>query len=582
MSHPRIDALGVLALLVFSWTVAPDATVADAAMRSDVEAVRVLVKQGADVNEAQGDGMTALHWAGVRGSAEIAEILINAGASVDAKTRLGAYTPLHLAARRRYAPVVSVLLAAGADANAATSTGDVTPLHFAAAAGNVEVVTALLDSGADMNVAERQWGHTPLMFAAASNRVGAVRVLLQRGADPEISGSVIDMVKRNAQDRAAQKLRNQIVKCLRPEAGRGVLEVRCGVEPPPPPAPETEEPLPGRPPTGRPAEIGGYGGMTALTLAARDGSMEAAAALLAGGADLNHGTAGDGTSPILIAVMNGYFDLAMMLLERDADPRVASDAGNTPLFATINRQWIPRSRYPESTDHEQQLTTYRELMEALLKAGAEVNARLKYNVWHIERGGSLQGVDWIGATPFIRAAHGADVEAMKLLVQYGADPTTPTLRPIQRREAELERGAIAAPEHDPSGLPPVPDEGPGIYPIHMATGYAHGYGFASNIHRHVGNGFLPAVRYLVELHSADVSARDHKGDTPLHNAAARGDNELILYLVGKGADPTAVNRNGQTTVDMANGPYQRTQPYPETIRLLESLGVKNNHNCVTC
>ena len=85
----------------------------------------------------------------------------------------------------------------------------------------------------------------------------------------------------------------------------------------------------------------------------------------------------------------------------------------------------------------------------------------------------------------------------------------------------------------------------------------------------------------IEL-GADVNARDHNGYTPLHHAAARGDNELIRYLVSKGADVKVVSRSGQTTVDMANGPVQRVQPFPETIALLESLGAKNNHRCVSC
>ena len=68
----------------------------------------------------------------------------------------------------------------------------------------------------------------------------------------------------------------------------------------------------------------------------------------------------------------------------------------------------------------------------------------------------------------------------------------------------------------------------------------------------------------------------------MHHAASRGDNAMIRYLVSKGADVTLVNRGGQTTVDMANGPVQRVQPYPETIKLLEGLGAKNNHKCVSC
>jgi ankyrin repeat protein len=79
-----------------------------------------------------------------------------------------------------------------------------------------------------------------------------------------------------------------------------------------------------------------------------------------------------------------------------------------------------------------------------------------------------------------------------------------------------------------------------------------------------------------------VNARDADGFTALHYAAARGDNELIQYLVSKGGDVTAVARSGQTTADMANGPVQRISPYLDTVALLEKLGSKNNHKCVGC
>ena len=121
-----------------------------------------------------------------------------------------------------------------------------------------------------------------------------------------------------------------------------------------------------------------------------------------------------------------------------------------------------------------------------------------------------------------------------------------------------------------------------MYPIHAATGVGYGEGFAANAHRHVPDGWLPAARYLIEELGADVNARDLNAYTPLHHAAARGDDELIRYLVDRGADLMVVSRQGQTTVEMANGPYQRIQPFPETIALLESLGAINNHNCVSC
>ena len=131
-------------------------------------------------------------------------------------------------------------------------------------------------------------------------------------------------------------------------------------------------------------------------------------------------------------------------------------------------------------------------------------------------------------------------------------------------------------------MPPVAVGGPAVFPIHAASGVGYGQGYAGNSHRHVPDGWLAAVKYLVEEHDADVNARDVNGYSPLHHAAARGDNELIRYLVEKGADVTVVSRRGQTTVDMANGPVQRIQPFPDTIALLESLGAINNHNCVSC
>jgi uncharacterized protein len=93
---------------------------------------------------------------------------------------------------------------------------------------------------------------------------------------------------------------------------------------------------------------------------------------------------------------------------------------------------------------------------------------------------------------------------------------------------------------------------------------------------------MAAVKYLVEDVGADVNAVDHDGMSALHHAASRGDNEMILYLVQKGADVTVVNRRGQTVADMANGPVQRIQPFPDTLSLLEKLGAKNNHKCVSC
>jgi len=163
-------------------------------------------------------------------------------------------------------------------------------------------------------------------------------------------------------------------------------------------------------------------------------------------------------------------------------------------------------------------------------------------------------------------------------VSYGADPDIKTMRTPGR----VRTGDVTREIQDVAPMPPVPVGGPGVSPLLAASGVGYGEGFAANHHRYAPTGMLAAVKYLVEELHADVNARDHEFNTALHNAAARGDNEMIEYLVAKGADPKAVNREGKTTVDMANGPVQRISPFPETIKLLESMGAKNNHRCVSC
>ena len=570
-------------------TAAPaDSPVADASMQGDVETVRLLLADGADVQTARADGLTALHWAAMRSNVELTETLIYAGANLEAVTRLGQHTPLHVASKSGQETVVKALLTAGSSPHALTSSG-VTALHLAARAGNAEAVVALLDAGADVNAQESNWGQTPLMFAAASNRLGPVNVLMERGADLETSTRVVDLPAVDVVDRAAAQRRKEVLDGFRvaaplheqqgwrPTASQVQAAIRAArtVQAFPQTAERNKED--GSLPTPRAytERVGTQGGLTALLHAARQGHTETALALLYAGADINH-VSGDNTTPLQIATMNGHFDLALRLIERGADPDIATDGGAAPLFAALNLQWAPRARYPQPRAHDQQAVTYLQVMEALLKAGANPNIRLKNHLWYMSYNHCCsESVD--GATPFWRAAYATDVEAMQLLMAYGADPHVPTRAPEPRR-----RNSETAPEPDPSGLPPVVPGGPGVWPLHAASGVGYGEGFESNAHRHVPDGWLPSVKYLVEEVGVDVNTRDHEGYTALHHAAARGDTELVRYFLEHGSDVMAVSRRGQTTADMANGPYQRTLPFPETLALLESLGAVNNDNCVSC
>jgi hypothetical protein len=289
--------------------------------------------------------------------------------------------------------------------------------------------------------------------------------------------------------------------------------------------------------------------------------------------------------------------MATLLLQRGADPNLAAKGnGVFPLWAAVNTQWQPRTRFPQPQEMERQNATYLDVMKAMLEKGADPNARIKSHPWYLVYTGcgnrNCGLADTSGSTAFWRAAYAVDLDAMKLLVDHSADPNIATMAP----PAPIRRGNPSGPPAGAGGAitptaregqerytaPPIPPGGPGALPIHAAAGVEYGEGFAGNAHRHAPDGWMPTMKYLVEVLGADVNARDNDGYTPLHHAAARGDNDMILYLVSKGADVTAVARSGQTTADMANGPVQRVSPYPETVALLEKLGSKNNHQCASC
>jgi len=529
---------------------ASSADVADAAKAKDAAAVKALLKTGADVNAAQGDGMTALHWAAANGDAALTQMLLSAGGNIRATTRLGGITPLLMASQNGHAQVVATLLAAGAAANSSTTTG-ATALMLAARSGSTDTVTRLVENGADINAKENGFGQTALMVAAGLDRADVVKLLISRGADWKMASDVADLKALTAvMDDGSGRPQQQ-------QAPAGVAGVTRGY---------------------RYNElIGTQGGLTALHFAARQGGMLATRALVESGVDVNLLSPGDKASPLLTALINGHFDLAAYLLDNGADPSLASDAGVTPLYAVINVQWAPIAAYPQPRAYLQQSRGYLDVMKALLDKGADPNARVSRKVWYSGYNFDQSGVDEAGATAFWRAAYAADVAAMKLLVSHGADPAIATMKLFSRRGPEDPAAGA-----DKTGRPPIPVGGPNATPLHAAAGPGYAMGFAGNSHRVAPTGMLPAVKYLVEELGADVNAVDADGNSIVHNAAARGDTEMIRYLVSKGADVKKMNRAGQTTIDVANGPVQRTQPYPETIAYLASLGAINNNKCVSC
>ncbi len=552
-----------------------DTRLADAAMNGDRDGVRSLLKQHADVNGAQGDGSTALHWAAYKDDVEMAKLLLAAGADVKARTREGEITPFFMACSNGDAALVEAMLKAGADANSVKSNGT-TALMAAAGSGNADAVKLLLDHGAQVNVKESAHGQTAAMFAAALGRDAVIRLLAEHHADLNVATSsrklehvrfdqdgnvveerasgrggagapsdaqgqldifahsiglesVVYLVDTAAADQDALDVFARSVGAkssiyLR-DAARAKRGARAGD-------------VAARPPRKVGPDIAG--GMTALIYAAREGHMNAVHALVEAGADLNQMSA-DKMSPMVEAIINGHLEIAKYLLDKGADPNLVSVSGLTALYATIDVQWAPKAWFPQpSVDQEK--VGYLDLMKALIDKKADVNAQVGEKLWFRSFTNDYTWVDPAGATSFWRAAQSGDTAAMKLLVEHGADPK------LANKAGET--------------------------PLHAAAGI----GFAWNWTVRAPQPAVDAVKYCVELGN-DVNTVDNRGYTALHGAAFLGDNDMINFLAAKGGKIDLKSKAGDSIADMANGPTRFGQPHPETVALLEKLGSPNAHNC---
>ena len=491
--------IGGLCMTLALSAASSDLRVLEAAQRSDAQAVRSLLVEKADVNAAAGDGMTALHWAAYKDDLETAQLLLQAGASVKAATRNGAMTPLILASKNGNAVMIAALLKAGADANTATTDG-MTALMAAAVSGQVEAAKVLVDHGANVNAREASHGQTALMFAAAENRGAMISFLAAHAADLIATTGVIRLEAAKLDDDG------------------NPIPVKKGDE----------------------TVTGGnsfMGGMTALLFAARDGNLDAVRALLEAKAGVNQVSGGERSSPLVIAIANGHYEVGQLLLDHGANPNIANIDGLTPLYAAINMQYAPVSWAPNPLTGQEKIT-HLDLMKALLEHGADPNAKLNKKLWFSPSSHNQLWVNPVGATPFWRAAQATDVAAMHLLVAHGADPRIAT--------------------------------NSGTTPLMVASGL----GWAGNFSQTNADTWMDSVKYCVDL-GLDVNAADAQGYTPLMGAAWRGNNDIIEFLASKGAKLDARNKKGWSVTDMANGPALRSSvpmTHPETIAFLVKLG----------
>lgn len=485
MTWRRIAGLALLTVGVAGASAAADnPTLADAAERRNAALVRSLLAARADVNTAQVDGMTALHWAVYHDEAEMAALLVRSGANVNATNFYGV-PPLSLAAMNGNAALVRTLLEAGADANASQPGGE-TVLMTAARAGSADAVKALLARGANPNARERR-DQDALMWAAAEGHAAVVQALIDGGAD-----------------------------------------IRARLK----------------------------SGFTPLFFAVREGHIEVTRALLKAGANVNEtlqpgddrsavevvgkydNPAQKGTSPLLMAVENGHFELAIALVDAGADPNDRR-TGFTPVHAVT---WVRRPDASDAGDPPPigsgRLTSL-QFVRALVERGANVNARLDKGAPKAPYAATLLKTD--GSTPFLMAADRADLPLMRELLTLGADPLLPNAD--------------------------------NTTPLMAAAGFG-----TANPLEEAGTEAeaLEAVHLLLER-GADVNAVDSNGDTAMHGAAYGNFPAVVKLLADRGADINIWKRQdaaGRSPLFIAEG-YKagRPQPSKPTIDVLRRLMV---------
>jgi ankyrin repeat protein len=478
------SALVLLTLSFAGFSYAADSAVADAAQNRDTTALQALLKKHTPVNVPQADGTTALQWAAHWDDADAVNILIAAGAGAKAANRYGA-TPLSEAAALGNANIMEALLKAGADPNTRDTSDGETVLMVTARSGNADAVRALLDHKADVNATETYRGQTALMWATAERHPEVVRLLLQHGADWKTMSSY----------RETRLPKLSAASSVTPFA---------------------------------------RGGFTAFLFTAREGDIETAKVMLDAGIDINQ-TDVDGTSGLVVSIMNKQYTFAKFLLDRGANPNVTDVKGRAALYAAVDMRNEDWSALPSRKLEDPYPSL--DLIQAIIARGAKVNAPLTKN---LPGRSGMDGGDTTldeGTTPFMRAARSGDAATMRLLLKAGADPRLTT------------------------------KEG------NNALMFAAGVGYRDKNTRGSESEALEALKVCVDQ-SMDLNQKNARGETALHGAASRGADTIVQYLVAHGAKMDAKSGRGFTPLDIALGKDSFSLPVPHdsTVTLIRSLG----------
>jgi ankyrin repeat protein len=457
---------------------------ADRIQAGDRAAALKMIAEGADVNQPQPDGTTPLHWAAYRVDRELVLALLRKGARANVVNAYGA-SPLAEAVKVANVELVAMLLEAGTNANLANEDGQ-TPLMLAARTGNVAVAKLLVQHGAEVNRREGYRDQSAVMWAAGQGHAEMVAFLVSQKADLSI----------------------------RAESNEWMTQI-------------TSEPRVLYRPTG---------GLTPLLYAARAGCLACVTTMVQAGADVDRPNP-DGMTPMMMALDNGYPDVARYLLERGANAHTWDWWGRTPLYIAVTMRGGPDSRPGPRTPAS--LT----LIKALLEAGANPNAQLAFK--EPSRGGRdnrfRDDLLTTGVTPLVRAAQTFDNEAVRLLLAHGARVDLPTASGVTPFMAAAGIGSRTG----SSVLGPGAPEN--VAALSLGT---------MELLRAAGadvNARITDVTSLTARIARTNTLTDRQGQTALFLAAETGRAQVVRYLLDHGAKVDIVDEMGRTALDVAIG-----------------------------
>lgn len=440
------------------------------ASRGETQAVLAALDAETPIDTVQADGTSLLHWAVYYNDLSLVNSLLVLGADVNLRNNYGA-SPFFQAAITGNPEIIAALLNVGADPNESFTDGQ-TAIMVIARTNNLDAARVLLEKGADVNKAEQFRGQTALMWAAAQQQPEMLKLLLDHGADPNARSNL-----NNWQRQVTAEPRMKFMP---------------------------------------------VGGLTPLLFAAREGCTLCVEHLLAAGANIQMSDP-ENISPLIMACLNANWDSARLLLEAGAYVNKWDIYGRSPLYATVDYNTIPHGGRADKLSSD--LSSSFEFLELLLEAGANPNLQLKVvpPYRHLESDRTGFGERLLlsaGATSLIRAARGADVDAIKLLLAHGALINLPNDRGVT--------ALMAA-----AGYSTRPADTRGRFRTEIEA--------------------LAAAQALLGNEEIAVNHQDNVGSTALHGAAQMGWTAMVALLIEHGADISIEDSFGTTALDHALG-----------------------------